>query len=169
MSRIHRLRDSLVFITAATMTGATVLAWAPPAKAEDTIKGRTVWEKGECSVCHGWSGDGVGTADHGAPSLRVRHLSRAKIREIIRCGRGADMPYFDRFAYTDNKPCYDKTAKELGNQMPDRSPVTLQPYEIDRLADYVVTKIIGAGVVTRAECVEFFGGTGSQCDKYPKR
>jgi hypothetical protein len=87
------------------------------------------------------------SADHGAPSLGVRHLSRAKIREIIRCGR-ADMPYFDRFAYTDNKPCYDKTAKELGNQMPDRSPVTLQPYEIDPLADYVVTKIMGAGAVT---------------------
>jgi hypothetical protein len=108
------------------------------------------------------------TADHSAPSLRVKHLSRAKIREAIQCGRGADMPYFDRFAYTDRR-CYHKTSKELGNQMPDRSPVTLQPYEIDPLADYVATKIMGAGAVIRAECLEFFGGTGSQCDKYPER
>jgi hypothetical protein len=50
-----------------------------------------------------------------------------------------------------------------------RSPVTLQPYEIDPLADYVATKIMGAGAVTRAECLEFFGGKGSQCDKYPER
>ena len=169
MSRTARCRDSLVLITAATAVGTAVLAWALTAKAEDLAKGQAIWEKGECSMCHGWSGDGIGSADHGAPSLRVRHLSRAKIREIIRCGRGADMPYFDRFAYTDNKPCYGKTAKELGNQMPDRSPVTLQPYEIDPLAGYVVTKIMGAGAVTRAECVEFFGGAGSQCDKYPER
>ena len=78
------------------------------------------------------------------------------------------MPYFDRFAYTD-KRCHDKTGKEPGNQMPDRSPVTLQPYEIDPLANYVATKIMGAGAVTRQECLEFFGGTGSQCDRYPER
>ena len=101
MSGTDRFRHSLVFITAVT----AVLAWAPIAQAEDAAKGRAIWEKGECSVCHGWSGDGVGTADHGAPSLRLRHLSHAKIREIIQCGRGADMPYFDRFAYTD-KRCY---------------------------------------------------------------
>jgi len=78
------------------------------------------------------------------------------------------MPCFDRFAYTEKRG-YDKTAKELGNEMPDRAWITLQPYEIDPLADYVATKIMGAGVVTRAECLEFFGGTGSQCDKYPER
>src|SRR5262245_59755931 len=128
-------RDSLVFITAATTIGTAVLAWAPAAKAEDAAKGQAIWVKGECSVCHWWSGDGIGTGAHSPRALRVRHRSRAKIRESIRCGRGADMPYFDRFAYIDDKRCYDKTAKELGNQMPDRSFVTLQPYEIDPLAD----------------------------------
>jgi len=161
-------RDPLVLITAATVMGIAVLAWAPTAKAEDADKGRAMWEKGECSVCHGWAGEGVG-ADRSEPSLRVSHLSRARIREVIQCGRpGTDMPYFDRFAYTD-KRCYAKTAKELGNQMPDRAFITLQPYEIDPLADYVATKIIGAGAVTRAECLEFFGGTGSRCDIYPER
>ena len=35
--------------------------------------------------------------------------------------------------------------------------------------DYVAAKIKGAGVVTRAQCIEFFGGTGSYCDKYPEQ
>jgi hypothetical protein len=125
MSRTGRFRDPLVFITAATTMGTAVLGWVPTAKAEDVAKGRAVWEKGECSVCHGWSGDGVGTADHSAPSLRVRHLTRAEIREVIQCGRpGTDMPYFDRFADTD-KRCYNTAGKELGSRMPDRSPITL--------------------------------------------
>jgi mono/diheme cytochrome c family protein len=169
MSAIDPFRDSLVCIAAATMMGITVLVWAPAATAADAATGQAVWVKGECSVCHGWSGNGVGTADQSAPSMRIRHLTRAKIREVIQCGRpGTNMPYFDRFAYT-HKRCYDKTAKELGNQMPERAWVTLQPYEIDPLADYVATKIMGKGAVTRAECLEFFGGTGSQCDKYPER
>jgi hypothetical protein len=146
-----------------------MLAWALTVKAEDAARGRALWEKAECPLCHGWSGDGFGGAEHTAPSLRVKHLARAEIREIIQCGQpGTDMPYFDRFAYTD-KRCYNITAKELGNQMPDRSGVTLQPYEIDPLADYVATKIMGAGVVTREECLEFFSGPGSQCDRYPER
>jgi hypothetical protein len=169
MSRTDRFRISLVFITAATAIGTAVLAWAPAAKAEDAARGRAIWEKAECPLCHGWSGDGFGAAEHTAPSLRVKHLTRAEIREIIQCGRpGTEMPYFDRFAYT-NKRCYNTTGKELSNQMPDRSRVTLQLYEIDPLADYVAATIMGAGAVTRAECLAFFGGTGSQCDNYPER
>jgi cytochrome c553 len=95
MSRTARFRDSLVFITAATTIGTAVLAWALTVKAEDAAKGQAMWEKGECSVCHGWSGDGIGTADQSAPSMRVRHLTRTKIREVIQCGRpGTNMPYF---------------------------------------------------------------------------
>ena len=170
MSRSGRSRASRIFVTAATIGTAAFLAWAPAGKAEDGAKGRALWaEKGECAVCHGWAGDGVGGADHNAPSMRKTQLTRAKIRETIQCGRpGTEMPYFDRFAYTD-KRCYDKTAEELGDQMPNRAPTTLQPYEIDPLADYVATKITGAGAVTRAECLQFFGGTGAQCDKYPER
>src|SRR5215469_14363475 len=135
MSRIDRFRDSLVFITAATTMEIAILAWAPSVKAEDATKGQAVWVKGECSVCHGWSGDGVGTADHSAPSLRVRHLTRARIREVIQCSRpGADMPYFDRFAYTD-KRCYGMTAAALGSNMPQRAGTTMQSDEIDAVAD----------------------------------
>jgi len=37
------------------------------------------------------------------------------------------------------------------------------------VADYVATKIKGAGPVTRAQCIEFFGEKGAQCEKYPER
>ena len=78
------------------------------------------------------------------------------------------MPHFDRFAYTD-KRCYDMTAQDLGDLEPIRAPITLQTYEIDAVADYVASKIKGAGSVTRAQCVEFLGEAGSYCDKYPER
>ena len=75
------------------------------------------------------------------------------------------MPHFDRFAYTD-KRCYDMTAEDLGDLEPIRAPTTLQSYEIDAVADYVATKIQGAGPVTRAQCIEFFGEAAAECDKY---
>ena len=78
------------------------------------------------------------------------------------------MPHFDRFAYTD-KRCYDMTADDLGNLEPIRAATTLQTYEIDAVADYVATKIKGAGPVTRAQCVEFFGEAGAECAKYPEQ
>jgi hypothetical protein len=75
------------------------------------------------------------------------------------------MPHPDRCAYTD-KRCYDMTAEDLGNLEPIRAPTTLQSYEIDAVADYVATKIKGADPVTSAQCVEFFGEAGAECDKY---
>ena len=78
------------------------------------------------------------------------------------------MPHFDRFAYTD-KRCYDMTAADLGNLEPIRAPITLQSYEIDAVAGYVAMKIKGAGPVTRAQCAEFFGAGGAECDKYPEQ
>ena len=78
------------------------------------------------------------------------------------------MPYFDRFAYTD-KRCYDMAAADLGDLMPTRSSTTLQPDEIDALADYVAGKIKGAGPVTRGECFDYFGKGTSRCDKYSEK
>lgn len=79
------------------------------------------------------------------------------------------MPHFDRFAYTD-KRCYDATAEDLGDNVPDRAMVTLQPFEIDALADYIVTQIKGAGSVTKKECLDFFGeNAGSRCEIYPDK
>ena len=115
--------------TALSAAAAVVLAafaLAPTgALAEDSVAwGQKIWQdKAGCNYCHGWAGDGVGGFHHPGrpPSLRATELTRDQIRVTIQCGRpGTSMPHFDRFAYTD-KRCYDMTAADLGDQMPDRS------------------------------------------------
>lgn len=135
--------------------------------------GQRIWStKAQCPQCHGWAGDGNGGLHSAglAASLRATQLTRDQIREVIQCGRpGTPMPHFDRFAYTD-KRCYGMTAQDLGDQVPESAAASLQLYEIDALADYVATKIKGAGPITRAECLEFFsGGGGARCQSYPDK
>ena len=155
-------------LTAAVL--AAFLAAAPLAFADDSERGKKIWhDKAGCNFCHGWAGDGMGGFHHPGrpPSLRSTQLSRDEIRMLIQCGRpGTAMPYFDRFAYTD-KRCYDMTAADVGDAMPDRSTTTLQADEIAALADYVAAEIKGSGQVTKAECVDYFGGKGARCDTYP--
>ena len=172
MMRCHPLSRAAISSVIA-FAAIIVVAVATAAMAQDLADGERIWKtKGGCPQCHGWAGDGFPSGFHSegnAPSLRETQLSRDEIRETIQCGRpGTPMPHFDRFAYTD-KRCYDMTAADLGNLEPIRSPKTLQSYEIDAVADYVATKIKGAGPVTRAQCVEFFGAEGAECEKYPKR
>jgi mono/diheme cytochrome c family protein len=152
---------------------AFFLAVAPAAVAqEDVARGLAIWkDKAGCPLCHGWSGDGLASGFHnqGGLPLRKTQLTRDQIRMTIQCGRpGTVMPHFDRFAYTD-KRCYGMTEKDLGKLVPDRAPTTLQPFEIDAVADYVATKVKGAGPVTRAQCAAFFGQTEAECAKYPER
>ena len=149
------------------------LVGAGAALADNVADGQRIWaNKAGCPECHGWAGDGShGFHSEGnAPSLRLTQLTRDQIRETIQCGRpGTPMPHFDRFAYTD-KRCYGMTAEDLGDHVPNRAATTLQSYEIDALADYVATKIKGAGPVTKSQCLDFYGSSGaSRCDAYPER
>ena len=172
----RRLPPTRSFAKSALASVAVTLAVIGPgaqsAVAQDVADGERIWKnKAGCPTCHGWAGDGFPSGFHSegnAPSLRETQLTRDQIRETIQCGRpGTPMPHFDRFAYTD-KRCYDMTAEDLGDLEPIRAPTTLQSYEIDAVADYVAIKIKGAGPVTRAQCVEFFGTGGAECDKYPE-
>ena len=43
------------------------------------------------------------------------------------------------------------TGEDLGDLEPTRATTTLQSYEIDAVADYVATRIKGAGPVSRAQ------------------
>jgi len=155
---------------------AVAAGLAGRAAAEDSnsvTEGQRIWsEKAQCPQCHGWAGDGNGGLHSAglAASLRATQLTRDQIRMVIQCGRlGTPMPHFDRFAYTD-KRCYDMTAEDLGDNVPERAAATLQLYEIDALADYVATKIKGAGPITRGECVGFFkADAGSRCASYPDK
>jgi Spy/CpxP family protein refolding chaperone len=173
MTRCHPL--SRVTISSVIAFAAIIaVGVATAAVAQDVADGERIWKsKAGCPQCHGWAGDGFPSGFHSegnAPSLRETQLTRDQIRETIQCGRpGTPMPHFDRFAYTD-KRCYDMIAADLGDLEPIRAPITLQSYEIDAVAGYVAAKIKGAGPVTRAQCVAFFGaGAGAQCDKYPER
>ncbi len=168
-------RSAMVARTAATALAiAACVGPTRPARADDVATGHRIWadNKAGCQECHGWAGNGVrGFHSEGlAPSLRETQLDRDQIRMTIQCGRPATpMPHFDRFAYTD-KRCYDMTAEDLGSSVPNRATTTLQPYQIDALADYVATRIKGAGPVTRAQCRDYFGpAAGSRCDAYPER
>ena len=166
VSSLASIVSAVAFATI-TATGA-----ATGAAAQDVTDGERIWSnKAGCPQCHGWAGDGhvSGFESPGGLPLRTTQLTRDQIREVIQCGRpGTPMPHFDRFAYTD-KRCYDMTAEDLGNLEAIRAETTLQPFEIDVVADYVATKIKGAGPVTRAECTEYFGKTGAECDKYPEQ
>jgi len=152
------------------LAGVIAVGISTAVVAQDVATGQRIWaNKAGCPQCHGWAGDGHISGFHspGGLPLRKTELARDQIREVIQCGRpGTPMPHFDRFAYTD-KRCYDMTAQDLGNMEAIRAETTLQPFEIDAVADYVATKIKGAGPVTRAECTEFFGETGAECEKYP--
>ncbi len=171
MCVVHPPKRSLNVFAMSLALAVAPLLLSRAARGDDVARGHDIWaNKAGCQQCHGWAGDGSrGFHSEGlAPSLRKTQLTRDQIRETIQCGRpGTPMPHFDRFAYTD-KRCYDMTAEDLGAQVPNRSPVTLQSYEIDALADYVATKIKGAGPVTQAQCREYFGeDAGTRCDGYP--
>jgi mono/diheme cytochrome c family protein len=176
MSRNRQNRIAAKPVVSITMTAVVLMAFfapVPAARSEDVADGQRIWtSKAGCPLCHGWAGDGFASGFHnqGGLPLRRTQLTREEIRRTIQCGRpGTPMPHFDRFAYTD-KRCYGMTTKDLGNLEPDRAATTLQPWEIDAVADYVATKVKGAGPVTRAQCAAFFGpGSEDECAKYPER
>ena len=176
MSCNHPDRIASKPIAPVTVTAVMLIALfaaAPVAQSEDVARGQQIWhDKAECNFCHGWAGDGAASSGFhhpgNPPSLRKTQLTRDQIRMTIQCGRpGTEMRYFDRFAYTD-KRCYGMSATDLGGLKIERASTTLQPDEIDALADYVAAKIKGAGAVTKAECVAYFGPGTARCDSYPE-
>jgi hypothetical protein len=102
-------------------------------------------------------------------NLRTTRLGRAGIVAAIKCGRpGRSMPAFDRLAYSDGR-CNDmKEAdlKRLGG-LPDPA-ATLQPREIEMVADFLFDKVIGKGPMDRAKCIEYWGSDVDACSEFPK-
>lgn len=175
MQATKTLATGARFQTAIGIAAAAMLAllWLTPAQAQESVqRGRVIWgQKAGCIFCHGWSGDGHGDehADGAAANIRETILTRDQIQEVIKCGRpGSSMPRFDKFAYTDRR-CFGMTAEELGKDVPSEPPAPLQIFEVDAIADYVAAKLKDAGPVTKEECLEFFGGVGAACDKYPPK
>jgi mono/diheme cytochrome c family protein len=170
------LRSSL--LAAASVAVAFALAVVPSAQApeqasapdpSDIAEGMRLYlQKANCQACHGWSGDGHKT-DNQMPdgaNLRETKLNRSGLVMTIKCGRlNSQMPAFDKFAYSDGR-CYGKTQADLksyATRMPD-PPSTLQQREVDLIADFLMTKVVGKGPMDHAKCVDFWGSDVAVCN-----
>jgi mono/diheme cytochrome c family protein len=144
---------------------------APAADAGDVAEGmRLFMQKGNCQQCHGWAGDGR-KMDNQAPdgaNLRETKLDRGNFVMIVKCGLpGTGMPPFDKLAYSDGR-CFGKKAadlKALGVTMSD-PPATLQPREVDLIADFVFEKIVGKGAMNLAKCADYWGSATEVCNEF---
>jgi len=151
----------------------TGTAQAQSADPADIAAGMRLFHKdAHCQACHGWAGDGR-KMDNQMPDgadLRASTLDRATLILTIKCGRpGAEMPAFDKFAYSDGR-CYGLKQADLkarGLTMFD-APATLAPSEIENLADFLMAKVIGKGPMDHAKCVEFWGAENEFCADFPK-
>jgi cbb3-type cytochrome c oxidase subunit III len=140
---------------------------APTPDPESIAAGMRIFRtKGDCQACHGWAADGrkMDTQMPDGANLRTTKLDREKLIIAIKCGvPGKAMPAFDRLAYSDGR-CYGMTQaalKKLGG-LPD-PPATLQPREIESVADFLFAKVVGKGPMDRAACIEYFGSEVEAC------
>ena len=161
---------SILAILACLLPSAVFAQNADPGDIADGM--RLFHKDAHCQACHGWAGDGR-KMDNQMPDgadLRASTLDRASVILTIKCGRpGTEMPAFDKFAYSDGR-CYglkqaDLKARQL--TMFD-SPATLAPNEVERLADFLMAKVIGKGPMDHAKCVAFWGSEHEFCSEFPK-
>jgi mono/diheme cytochrome c family protein len=167
---------------AAVVLGMGLFIWSAtpgaqaPAPAPDPLdveEGMTIYRtKADCQTCHGWAADGrkMDTQMPDAPNLRTSRLGRAGIIYAIKCGRpGRGMPAFDRLAYTDAARCNGTTKADLekNNQELTDPASTLQPREIEMVADFLFAKVIGKGPLDYAKCVEYVGDEDKEaCNEF---
>ena len=161
---------ALVFVVALQLAQG---ARAQPPDAADIAEGmRLFLQKGNCQACHGWAADGrkMDSQMPDGSNLRETRLDRGTLVLTIKCGRpGRSMPAFDRLAYSDGR-CYGMKQSDLkssGLSLPD-PPATLQPREVELLADFLFAKIIGKGSMNRAKCAEYWGSEVEACGEFPK-
>ncbi len=178
--RARRWRHSAVISAVTVLLGGLLVAAPPPggqpsaADPQDVAEGMRIYRpKADCQTCHGWAADGrkMDTQMPDGANLRTTRLGRAGIINAIKCGRpGRGMPAFDRLAYTDAARCNGTTMADLkknGLALPD-PPATLQPREIEMIADFLFDKVIGKGPMDHAKCVEFWGSDVDVCSEFPK-
>jgi mono/diheme cytochrome c family protein len=141
--------------------------------AEDLAAGMRIYrQKADCQACHGWAGDGrkMDSQMPDGANLRTSRLARAAAILAIKCGRpGRSMPAFDRLAYSDGR-CYEMKLADLqrtGQQLPDPA-ATLQPREIEQLADFLFAKVMGKGPMDRAACIDYWGSDVEACREFDK-
>jgi hypothetical protein len=173
----QRNGKSLASTLPAVALAAAIQLLASPARAQapdpaDIADGMRLFrQKGNCQACHGWAGDGrkMDSQMPDGANLRESVLDRATLILIVKCGRpGTGMPAFDKFAYSDGR-CFglkqaDLRARQL--QLPD-PPATLQPREVEALADFMLAKIVGMGPMDHAKCIDYWGSDADACKDLP--
>jgi hypothetical protein len=162
---------AVVAIAACVQTGFLVQAQTPDP--DSVAAGMRIYrQKGDCQACHGWAADGrkMDSQMPDGANLRTTRLDREKLVAAIKCGiPGKSMPAFDRLAYSDGR-CYgmkEADLKRLQVSLPD-PPATLQPREIEMLADFLFAKVVGKGPMDRAACIEYWGSDVEACREFPK-
>ncbi|MEO7726735.1 MAG: cytochrome c [Burkholderiales bacterium] len=167
MHQFHRALLRLSSCEAAIMLSAVA---AHAADAGDIAEGmRLFTQKDNCKGCHGRAGDGR-KMDHQMPdgaNLRESKLDRAAFVMIVKCGiPNTGMPPFDKLAYSDGR-CYgmkDAALKAQGIKLAD-PPATLQPREVELLADFAFAKMVGKGAMDRAKCADYWGSAADVCSE----
>ena len=137
----------------------------------DTVAagGRLYRQKADCQACHGWAGDGrkLNSQMPDGANLRESSLDRDQLVFVIKCGLpGRSMPAFDRRAYVDDR-CLGRTKADLdrmGLELPDPA-ATLQPREVERIADFLMAKVIGQGPMDHAACIDYWGEEVDACEE----
>jgi len=174
--RRHHTPAAVFFVVA--LTWPLLAAW--PARSQvaapdpqDVAEGMRIFrQKGDCQSCHGWAADGrkMDTQMPDGANLRTSRLNRGAVIYTIKCGRpGREMPAYDRLAYSDGR-CNGTTKADLQRNnlaLPD-PPATLQPREIEMVADFLFAKVIGKGPMDHARCVEYWAGDVDVCAEFPK-
>jgi hypothetical protein len=158
-------------IVAALLAASAARAQAPDPG--DVAEGMRLFrQKANCQACHGWAGDGrkMDSQMPDGANLREIKYGRDDVILAIKCGRpGRSMPAFDKLAYSDGR-CYGMTRAELKARelrLPD-PPATLQPREVELLADFLFAKVIGKGAMDRAGCIEYWGSEVEACGEFSK-
>jgi hypothetical protein len=169
--QLIRKRDSFVrLVMLLVLTFATARAQAlDPADIADGL--RIFEQKGNCEACHGWAGDGrkMDSQMPDSANLRESKLDRATLITTIKCGLpGTGMPPFDKFAYSDGR-CFGLKQADLRQRGVTMAspPATLQPREIELVADFLFAKVIGKGPMDHARCVGFWGHEVDACNDLP--
>lgn len=164
------MRRGTILIAVIALSGAAAVGRPQTPDATDVADGMRLYlQKADCQSCHGWAGDGrkMDSQMPDAPNLRDTRLDRARVVQTIKCGRpGTGMPAFDKFAYSDGR-CYGLKKADLKSPMADPS-ATLQPREIEVLADFLFAKVVAKGPMDRAKCVEYWGSEVDSCREFPK-
>jgi cytochrome c553 len=155
------------FLLVAGLLAASAAQAQAPDPADVAEGMRLFLQKANCQACHGWAGDGrkMDSQMPDGANLREIKYGRDDVIAVIKCGRpGRSMPAFDKFAYSDAR-CYGMTRADLKARelsLPD-PPATLQPREIELLAEFLFAKVIGKGPMDRVKCAEYWGAPVEAC------